>query len=69
MRNFAFALVVGLLAFGASAVAQSNPPPGTNSLPCATGTQICVQLQESSKAFGQAVAFNARNGIRPPVSP
>ena len=62
MRNFAFALVVGLLAFGASAVAQSNPPPGPTPFRALQARRYVCNYK-ISKAFGQAVAQNARNGI------
>jgi hypothetical protein len=69
MRNFAVAFMFGLLAFSSPALAEPNSPP--QPLPCAKDTNpaVCVLRGESSKAFGQAVAENARNGIHPPVSP
>ena len=72
MRNFAVAMMFGLLAFSSPVLADPpNPPPPKND-PCSTPGQnpmICVVRGESNKAFGQAVALNAKEGIQPPVSP
>jgi len=69
MRNLAFAFIV--LAFSTPTLADPKSPPPPKPGPCAQSPNegVCVIQGESNKAFGQAVAQNARNGIQPPVSP
>ena len=72
MRNLTVAMIFGLLAFSSPVLADPPNPPKND--PCAVlgnnpPPPICVVRGESNKAFGQAVADNAKNGIHPPVSP